>query len=289
MSRAWKQQNGNPNHLLEIDLKRGEDHNMLLDNGVYAGLMRAAMNDKLHALVGGPNCRTRSVLRHYPKEGAPRPARKWGGQEYDLDDLTTSEQQQVQEDDILLWRFLFLWTIATYLRRARQVQQPVGLLLEHPSSPRRYMPQWVSFWDTVEWQQLKDEFSLQEVTFSQGQHGGAATKPTTMAGNWALNVEGHKMKKAEDIEIHSSAQLSRWAPGTMNMVSEALLTQVIHQQPRLAPLSWQEHIQHGHVPFRRDCLVCQQSLQQQAPHRRVRHPIRNVLSLDRTGPIHPRS
>ena len=32
--------------------------------------------------------------------------------------------------------------------------------------------------------------------------------------------------------------LSRWAPGTMNMVSEALITQVVRQKPRLAPLSW---------------------------------------------------
>ena len=45
-----------------FDLQRGEGHNMLLDTGVYAGLMCAVMHDKLEALVGGPNCRTRSVL-----------------------------------------------------------------------------------------------------------------------------------------------------------------------------------------------------------------------------------
>ena len=64
MGCSWKKQNGdgNPNQLLEIDLQRGEGHNMLLDTGVYAGLMCAVMHDKLEALVGGPNCRTRSVL-----------------------------------------------------------------------------------------------------------------------------------------------------------------------------------------------------------------------------------
>ena len=66
LSRSWKQHNGNPNHLLEIDIKRGDNHNMLTDTGVYAGLMCAAVNNKLEGLVGGPNCRTRSVLRHYP-------------------------------------------------------------------------------------------------------------------------------------------------------------------------------------------------------------------------------
>ena len=266
-------------------MKRGTNHDMLTDNGVYAGLMCAAMHGKLEAVVGGPNCRTRSVLRHYPKEGAPRPVREWGGQEHGLSDLSAAEKQQVLDDDVLLWRFLFLWMVATYLREARQVQQKVGLLLEQPASPRKYMPQCVSFWDTTEWKELKEEFHLQEVTFCQGHHGGAAVKPTTMGGTLELNVEGHRMKRAKDIEVQTSSQLSRWAPGTMNMVSEALMTQVARQKPRLAPLSWEEHVQHGHVPFRRDCLVCQQSLQQQPPHRRVQHKIGGVLSLDTTGPF----
>ena len=288
---SWKQQNGdgNPNQLLEIDLQRGEGHNMLLDSGVYAGLMCAVMHDKLEALVGGPNCRTRSVLALPRKEGSPRPVRKWGGQEHGLNDLSASEQRQVQEDDVLLWRFLFLWMAATYLREARQVHRPSGLLLEQPASPRRYMPEWsrmcisVSFCGTDEWQQPKKEFNLQEGTFCQGHQGGATVKPTTVAGNLDLNVEGHKMQKAEDMEAQSSSQLSRWAPGTMNRVSEVLLTKVVHQQP--SPLSWQEHIQHGHVPFRWDCLVCQQSLQQPPPPRRVPHPIGGVLSLDNKGPF----
>ena len=71
------------------------------------------------------------------------------------------------------------------------------------------------------------EFELKEYTYSQGHHGGAANKPTTMAGNPDLNVEGHKMKKpTPDQEIKSSSELSRWAPGTMSMVAEALLTQI---------------------------------------------------------------
>ena len=69
------------------------------------------------------------------------------------------------------------------------------------------------------------------------------------------------------------------------MVTEAVLTQVIHRKPKLAPLSWQEHLQHGHVPFRRDCLVCQQSLQQQPPHRKGKHPLGGQNSIDTTGPF----
>ena len=106
-----------------------------------------------------------------------------------------------------------------------------------------------------------------------------------MAGTLDLKVEAHKMKCINPMDIKSSAELSRWAPGTMSMVTEALLAQVIHRKPKLAPLSWQEHLQHGHVPFRRDCLVCQQSLQQQPPHRKVKHPLGGVLSIDATGPF----
>ena len=48
--------------------------------------------------------------------------------------------------------------------------------------------------------------------------------------------------------------------------------------------SWEEHLRMNHVPYRRDCLVCQQT-SQAAPHRRVRHPRGGTLSLDTTGPL----
>ena len=97
-------------------------------------------------VIAGPNCRTRSVLRHYPR--APRQVRAWKGEEHRLADLTPAEKTQVEEDDILLWRSIFLWMISTYLRRARQVRKEVGFLLEQPATPKSYMPQCVSFWDT---------------------------------------------------------------------------------------------------------------------------------------------
>ena len=172
LARAWKQQGGVPSHLLEIDIKNGQGHDMLLDAGVYAGLMCAVLQDKVEAVVGGPNCRTRSVLRHYPKENAPRPVRGWGGEEFGLFDLSKEEENQVTEDDILLWRFLFLWMVASYLRAAKQVQRKVGLLLEQPASPRKCMPECVSFWDASEWKSLREEFGLKEET-SQGNQGGA--------------------------------------------------------------------------------------------------------------------
>ena len=128
-----------------------------------------------------------------------------------------------------------------------------------------------------EWMGLKKEFGFSETSFCQGHHGGQATKPTTMGGNLELDVEGNRMKRPTSTTIASSSELARWAPGVMKIVAKALLSQVVHREPRLAPLSWQEHIQHGHIPFRRDCLVCQQSLEQQ--------PQKGEKSLGRS-PVH---
>ena len=112
LARAWQQQGGQASSLLEIDIKRGSQHDLSNDVGPYAALIRAALESKLHAIVGGPNCRSRSVLRHYKVPGqpnCPRPIRAWGGGEYGIDGLTEAEQAMIQEDDLLLWRMLYSW------------------------------------------------------------------------------------------------------------------------------------------------------------------------------------
>ena len=77
LTEAWKQKGGSSETLLEIDILRGPEHDTLTDNGAYAGLLRVAIEGKLHSVIAGPNCRTRSVLRNYPTghEGCPRPVR----------------------------------------------------------------------------------------------------------------------------------------------------------------------------------------------------------------------
>ena len=57
-------------------------------------------------------------------------------------------------------------------------------------------------------------------------------------------------------------------------------------QPNTPALSKKEHVNHHHIPFRKDCVVCQATQQRQLPHRRGLHPRCGVLSLDTTGPFH---
>ena len=81
--------------------------------------------------------------------------------------ICEKEKKMVEEDDILLWRQIFLFMIATYARRARGHDHPLAFVLEQPSSPRDYKPEVVSFWDQWEWHEIKKEFELKETHFTQ--------------------------------------------------------------------------------------------------------------------------
>ena len=54
LARAWHQQGGDGHALLEIDIKRGSHHDLLKDVGPYPALIKAALEGKLLAVVGGP-------------------------------------------------------------------------------------------------------------------------------------------------------------------------------------------------------------------------------------------
>ena len=49
-------------------------------------------------------------------------------------------------------------------------------------------------------------------------------------------------------------------------------------------MTWEQHCQNGHVPFRRDCRICQEQSAKSRPHRKVTHPLAATLSLDTAGP-----
>lgn len=288
LAQSWMKHGGGEHKLLEIDVLRHHSHNMLSDEGVYRGLICAALEGKIDAILGGPNCRTRSVLRNYEREGAPRPVRRWQGEEYGIRDGTPQELQQVQDDDILMWRLLFLFMISVYVRRAMNRSEEVKLAMEQPSSPKDYLPQTVSFWDMDEWKKIRDEFDLKEVKMNQGSMGGEAVKPTTFGGNLNLDPEDFKRSRTKGwCEVKNSKDLSRWAPGVMDMLAVSLMKEVMRREPRLKAVSWSEHVALGHVPYRRDCLICQTTQQQGHPHRRVKNPIGGVLSSDTAGPLIP--
>lgn len=286
LEKALQEAGGDTRLLLEVDWKDGEEFNMLKDD-LYERLLRLALDGVLDGVVAGPNCRTRSYLRHIPKPGAPRPVRDWAEGEWGSRRNTSDEDKKVFEDDILMWRFWTLALVAIHVRRTQEEEEKeVKVLVEQPAEPEAY-PEVVSFWRTEEWKKLKEVYGFQEMTFLQGDWDGKSPKPTTVGGSLKLRKP---MKKKEEggrrHHVRSSKELERWAPGMMREVARAICTQVQgrEEERELKKLSWDDHIRFGHVPFRRDCLICQQSRQKQNPHRRNRFPLSGVLSLDTAGP-----
>jgi len=207
LARAFKEVGGDPNLLVEIDIKReseerhGRSHDMLRDHdGPCPSLLRAALDGELKALVMGPNCQTRSVLRHYPLPvpgGGPRPVRSWE-EPWGKSTNTAEEQKKVVEDDVLLWRGLMLYIVQEEIRRAvgKGEESKMKLALEQPADPSHYVPEVVSFWGTKEWRKLQNMYQLQEQTFRQSSVGGRKVKPTTFGGDLRLCVpQLHQMKR----------------------------------------------------------------------------------------------
>ena len=276
-------------YVLEIDLRRGSSHDMLQDD-LYAALLRTALDGSLKGVVGGPNCRSRSVLRHYP--GGPRPVRKWGGEEFGLHDLSPHERKVVQDDDLLLWRMIYLGIVGDYVAKAKDPQGFCGFGLEQPACPA-YNEEVVSFWRTREWKLLRQTLHWGEQTFNQGDMFERATetpiKPTTWGGNLPLQLPrtSNPLARGRDPRSPGESQtLARWVPGLMNRIAAAIgeLLFQQHGDIKLKPMTWSQHVQAGHVPFRRDCRICQESSAKSHPHKRVAHPQAGTLSIDVAGP-----
>lgn len=70
LTRALKEAGGDTTRLLEGDIQWDQNHDVSKD--------RIAMLGWVDAVIGGPNCRTRSELRHHPVTGLPGPSRSLG-------------------------------------------------------------------------------------------------------------------------------------------------------------------------------------------------------------------
>ena len=103
----------------------------LLEDQPYGKLCQAAIEGRVRLVCGGPNCRTWSILRWFPKPNAPAPVRGraedlvWG-----LPTLTASEQEEVDGESLPILRQMFLTTLMK-----QNCSLPVASFLEHPRDP----------------------------------------------------------------------------------------------------------------------------------------------------------
>lgn len=131
LEKALKEQGGDEKRLLEIDIKKGAEFDMMEDP-MYASLLRLSLDDTIEAVLCGPNCRTRSVLRHFPipdQPDAPKPVRGWGGEEWGLKSNSDEERKKVEDDDLMLWRAITVSLISIHNRIELPNQR-----LQNPSS-----------------------------------------------------------------------------------------------------------------------------------------------------------
>lgn len=236
------------------------------------------------------------MLRHLEVngvEGLPRPVRAWQGEEFGVKDITQHEDQQVFEDDVVMYRLWMIWIVAEEVSKMNEGKQQTAFGLEQPAEPAG-MPEVVSMWRTEQWRKMAEVYGFKQQTFFQGEYGGEAWKPTTWAGNMPIEVparRGGGMKRdvsglTKEQIMAGSRRLARWAPGFMRAIAISLQVRVLKGRVSLRKLSWREHVEAGHFPFRRDCRICQEACAKDAYHRRSKLPPKaGVLSIDITGPF----
>ena len=279
--------------VLELDIQRSAAQNVYND-ALWSLLLRAAREGRLAAVLGGPPCRTMSVLRHRP--GGPRPVRS-PAEPFGLSTLTPGERELVDHDTGLFARMLWLHATSTAGRRVHRPQphfsSMVAFLLEQPQQVERYMapgnplfgevPSW---WSNPMWLSYAAEAGLFEVDFNQGPLGHVSDKPTTIGTNLPdlRDLQGLK-GEPKGPWSGDSKLLAEWAPGFVQAIARALQTWPRYRLVRMTPADWEQHVANNHIPFRQDCAVCVHGSGTGRRHVGVAHPDVYCMSADVAGPI----
>ena len=249
---------------LEIDITRSKAWDLNQRASVYRALIWAACSGRISSLIGGPPCRTWSILRSRPKVGFPGPERD-AQHLYGLDELDPKERLKVNQDTALVAKHLWIWTLAACSRSEmlmtpeeqallssglarvtlEQFRVLVGFLMEHPQDPQRYreatpeVQQCPSVWRTNMWKAFKRIFGISEVHFDQGALGHKTVKPTTLGTglDGLLSLDGLKANTdqftgATEVPSHL---LAEWAPQLKSRIANAIASQ--HQPVPFSPES----------------------------------------------------
>ena len=158
-----------------------------------------------------------------------------------------------------------------------------------------------SFW---EWEEtegfLTRQTNMFKIRIHQGALGHQRPKPTTLLTNMEQMKEldgvtasspGEEIHTDLERKLKQTATWSTWAPGLMaalKVVIPKFLSEQA-QQPVLSKLDlagWKKHLQAQHVPYRRDCKVCLETMGSAEPHRRKKgQESAFVMSVDVCGPF----
>ena len=209
-------------HVVAFDTRRspqplGHD---LLDDQPYGKLCQAAIEGRVRLVCGGPNCRTWSILRWFPKPNAP------------------SEQEDVDGDSLLILRQMFLTTLMK-----QNYSLPTASFLEHPRDPLECSSspsasRCSSLWATKVFKAWYPTVGHTLVKFDQCRLGQLVEKATSISSDldiqcWdGLRCNHSPHKLPEDMQ---SSDLSRYPPmmqGLAGAISQAL-SDIGHEPSKL--------------------------------------------------------
>ena len=140
-----------------------------------------------------------------------------------------------------------------------------------------------SFW---EWEEtvgfLQRHQDMFQIRVDQGALGHQRPKPTMLLSNVGQlkeldgitsNGSGEEIQSDLKERLKQTATWSTWAPGLIAAL-KVVIPKFLDgqaQQPMLSKLDlagWKHHLQAQHVPYRRDCRVCLETMGSAEPHRR---------------------
>ena len=217
--------------VISFDILRSKSQHNLLSSEPWNSLCTAALEGRIAAIIGGPNCKTWSIrcwIRKPVNEPQAYPVRGRCDQEvWGYTNLAPYIREAVDEDSVLLLRQLYLTSLA---KRARHsLKKPTCYtLFEHPADPKmcsshKDAAKCSSIWATSVMQAWLYEHDLRTIDFDQCRLGQVVPKTTTVATDLALKWEGMFCNHAShDSTVEDSSELSRWPWQMMLDISTAL-------------------------------------------------------------------
>ena len=212
----------------------------VLNDHLMMFLLKLAMTGSVHAILGGPPCRSVSACR-YADDGGPKPVRS-EQEPYGLATLSQQQRDWVEDDIAMLFRMKLIYMVADHYRPSWCEQ--VIFALEQPQDPKEYRPQqdidkhhYMSIWRTTAWKLFQAKYNLTLTSFQQGAFGHPKPKPTTFAHNLQgfEELEGAKAvyenpdhgwrDRPLEERIQESATWAQWAPGLKAALIEGLKRQ----------------------------------------------------------------
>eukprot|EP00435_Cladocopium_sp_Y103_P060736 s85_g22.t1 len=210
----------------------------VMDDQVMLFLLKIAASGSLHAILGGPPCRSVSACRYSDDQG-PKPVRS-EMEPYGLSTLSFQQREWVEMDIAMMFRMKLLFLVAEESRptwRKRTL-----FIMEQPQDPKEYRsPEdvskhgYMSVWRTEAWRCFQDRYNMMLTSFEQGAFGHAKPKPTTLGHNLdglhqlhgatvdrsALGPQLWKDKPLPE-RLEESATWAAWAPGLKEALLEGL-------------------------------------------------------------------